>query len=371
MIKVRVLILSVGTGHGHNQVGNAIMGMLESYQDIQCTKLDTFKYISPVLGSSLAEGYLVATKYTPSFYGKFYGMAERRKPGETLSFFRTLNSILAIKLTGFLEDFKPDVTVCTHVFAAQMVTMLKNKELAGMTLGIVTDFTIHPYWEETKLDYYITPSEKLNSQAVQKAIPLEKVKPLGIPIHEKFAKRLDKLAARESLDICNKTTVLVIGGSMGYGNIVEIIQQLDMSNLDFQILCICGNNTALKHKIDTLGTRKKLYSYGFVNNIDVMMDASDCIITKPGGLTVSESLSKGIPMILVNPIPGQEERNAQFLIENGAAIASDSSFTADEAIEAVLTDRSKLEEMLKNIAHISRPYASRDVCGLIQSHSSL
>lgn len=362
---MKVLILSVGTGHGHNQVGSAIKNRIDSYENMQCEKLDTFKYIHPILGSSLAEGYLMATKYTPGFYGKFYHMAERRKPSDTLSVVRAVNSILARKLTDFLEDYRPEVTVCTHVFAAQMITRLKKRPLAGMTLGVVTDFTIHPYWEETDLDYYITPNEMLNEQALQKGIALEKICPVGIPIHEKFSSKVGKSSARDLLQLEDKPTVLVMGGSMGYGNILEVLEQLDTSPLDFQILCVCGNNASLKERIDEMLSRKKIYNYGFVNNIDLLMDASDCIITKPGGLTVSESLAKGLPMILVNPIPGQEERNAQFLVENGAAIAVTKDTSADLALEGILRNGFTQAKLLESVEKLARPHASSDVCDLI------
>lgn len=362
---MRVLILSVGTGHGHHQVGSAIMKNLEEYDNVQCTKIDTFKYINRILGSSLSEGYLMATKYTPKFYGTVYRLAEKRKPSENLSVFRAFNTLLSRKLTYILEDYRPDVTVCTHVFAAQIVTVLKKKNLAGITMGIVTDFTIHPYWEETDLNYYITPSELLNDQAIHKGIPLEKIRPLGIPIFEKFSQKISKTEARKMVGIEDRPTVLVIGGSMGYGNITEIIQQLDFCTADFQILCVCGNNAALKQKIDTMKIKKKLYSFGFVNNIDVLMDASDCIITKPGGLTVSESLAKGLPLILTDPIPGQEERNADFLKDAGASITVDTHFTADKAVHVLLSDPWKRYAMLEAVHRISRPHASQDVCDLI------
>ena len=174
----------------------------------------------------------------------------------------------------------------------------------------MTDFTIHPFWEDADLDYYVTANELLNHQASKKGIDTSKILPIGIPIHPKFGKKMDKLEARNILGIEDKPTILIMSGSMGYGNLETIITDMDTMDMDFQIISICGNNKNLKEdRWDD--NKEKVYNYGFTDKVDIIMDAADCIVTKPGGLTTSESLAKGLPMIIINPIPGQEERNLQ------------------------------------------------------------
>ena len=357
---MRVLILSVTAGQGHHQTAKAIMTYLQE-KNIECVMLDTFEYINPILSESIAKGYLISTKFTPAVYGNLYRLAEKKeKTNSKFSMSKLVNSMLSRKLITYIKEYGPDIVVCTHIFAAQIITQLKNKDLGYKSIGIITDFTIHPFWEDTDLDFYITANESLNWQAMKKGIPLEKIKPIGIPIHEKFAKKIEKREARKMLNIEDKTTILVMSGSMGYGNVIKNIGRLDRLDMDMQILSVCGNNKSLKKRIDALKTKHKIYNYGFVDNVHVMMDAATCIVTKPGGLTVSESLAKGIPMILINPIPGQEERNVEFLLNNGVAIKTSSTFPVDEAVFQLMSDGSRRQNLKQRIQSMGKPNATRD-----------
>ncbi|MFU0799404.1 MAG: glycosyltransferase [Xylanivirga thermophila] len=371
---MRVLFLSVTAGYGHIQAAKGVMDDLKE-RKIECTMLDTFEYINPFLSESIAKGYLISTKFTPAVYGMFYNAADKyeyeageNKEGENkFSLSAITQSMLSKKLTNFLADYNPDVIVCTHVFAAQIITHLKGKGLDAITIGIVTDFTFHPYWEETQMDYYVTASELLNLQARKKGIPEDKILPIGIPINKKFSKKMDKSEARKALGIRDKATILVMSGSMGYGNVVDNILQIDRLDMDLQILSVCGNNKALKEKIDELILKKTIYNFGFVDNVDLMMDASECIVTKPGGLTVSECLAKGIPMILANPIPGQEDRNVEFLLNNGLAIKTSDTYHVDEAVYQLLFNDWRLNILKQSMLKVGRPNSSSDLVNFIES----
>lgn len=363
---MKVLFLSVTAGQGHNQTAKAAIEYLEA-KNIDCALLDTFDYINPILSQSISQGYLMSTKLTPSVYGRFYRLAEKlEKNNAKMSINRLTNSVLAKKLSSFIRGYDPDVIVCTHIFAAQIVTQIKHEDMRAKTLGIITDFTVHPFWEDTDLDYYITANELLTRQAEKKGINKERVKTFGIPIHMKFAHKRPIGEARAALGIEDKDTILVMSGSMGFGNVTRIIKQLDKLDFDLQIISVCGNNHSLKHRIDNLDMTKKVYNFGFVNNVDVMMDASNCIITKPGGLTVSESMAKALPMILINPIPGQEDRNAEFLLNNGLAMKVTKTYPIDEAIYQLLTNTEKIQAMISRINLMSRPNATADLCDFIR-----
>jgi processive 1,2-diacylglycerol beta-glucosyltransferase len=156
-----------------------------------------------------------------------------------------------------------------------------------------------------------------------------------------------------------------MSGSMGYGNISQLITKIDEIDTDFQIIAVCGNNKHAKHKIDGMTTKKKVFCYGFANNVDLMMDASDCIVTKPGGLTTSEALAKNLPIIMVNPIPGQEERNVEFLLNNGLAINVTDTSPIDEVLYQLFLYPEKLENMVKNIKLVGKPNASSDLSDFI------
>lgn len=365
---MKVLFLSVTAGQGHNQTGKAAMEcLLENNKE--CIMLDTFEYINPFLKESISQGYLISTKLSPTLYGRMYRLAEKlEKNNIKMSVSKFTNSILAKKLITYIEEFRPDVIVCTHIFSAQILTqIIVQKGIPAHTIGIVTDFTIHPFWEETKLDYYIIANELLTHQAVKKGIPEERLKPFGIPIFKKFAEKMPQSKARQELNIEDKDTILVMSGSMGHGNVTKIIKQLDSLDMDFQILSVCGNNNTLRDKIDEMPLNKKIYNFGFVDNVDVMMDAANCIISKPGGLTVSESMAKQLPMIIMNPIPGQEDRNVEFLLNNGLAMKITDTYPIDEAVYQLLSSHDKVETMVDRINEISRPNASMDLCQFIEN----
>nr|PZN09001.1 MAG: galactosyldiacylglycerol synthase [Caldicoprobacter oshimai] len=362
---MKALFLSVSAGHGHNQTARAAMESLKT-KGVDCVLLDIFEYINPILSESVAKAYLISTKFTPAVYGRLYRLGERlEKSNEKLYIGKIISSLLSRKLTVFLSEYQPDVIICTHIFPAQVISYLREKGLSCKSVGIITDFTVHPFWEDTNLDYYVTASSLLNLQVQRKGIPLEKVWPIGIPIFIKFANKMDKAEARKLLGIENKTTVLVMSGSMGYGNVDDVIRRLDNMDMDFQIISVCGNNASLKKKIDSLDIKKKIYNYGFVDNVDIMMDASDCILTKPGGLTVSESLAKCIPMILINPIPGQEDRNAEFLLNNGLAIKTSETFPVDEAVYQLFHNDSRRKYLIEMMREVGRPYAADELADLI------
>jgi len=356
---MKVLVLSITAGQGHHQCAMALIDYLKS-KNVECEMVDALKHITPMLSESVAQGYLLSTQYSPSAYGSFYRLAEKKgKPSAKVSLSRIAANILSMKMSKYIKKSKPDLVVCTHVYSAQMVTEMSHIE--AKTIGIITDFTIHPFWEDTDLDYYITASELLTHQAMKKGIPKEKVKPFGIPIQEKFQTILDKKEARKRLGFEDKTTVFVMSGSMGYGNLVKHIRRLDKLSLDFQIVSVCGRNKRMKRTIDALVTTKKIHNYGYVDNIDLIMDASDVIITKPGGLTVSEALAKGLSMILMNPIPGQEDRNAEFLLNNGIAMMMSSTCTVDEYLYQMLNNKWRLENLQEGVRYMGKPNAAKDL----------
>lgn len=361
---MKVLFLSNNTGQGHRSTAEALMRTMKS-AGAECRVIDTFEYLNPALYGTVAEGYLLATSVIPEAYGRFYRMYEerdKRGSGEgrhSLSY--AANSVMAIKLKKYIDTrFKPDVIVCTHVFSAQVVSFMKlHGQLDAVIIGIVTDYTIHPFWKDASgVDYIVTASELLGLQAVKKGLDKNKLLPFGIPIDPKFNSRVEKSEARRRLGIDeNKFTVLLMSGSMGHGDLAGVLGSIDRLDYDFQVLAVCGNNARARRRLESMETKKKKYVYGYVNNVETMMDASDCIITKPGGLTSSEALAKELPIVMINPIPGQEERNVEFMLNNGLAVNVTGTFEIDEALYQLFYYPEKLENMRRNIRLVARPDA--------------
>ena len=362
---MKALVLSITAGQGHNATAKAVCTYLESI-GCEAEMLDTFNYVSRILGETVSRGYLITANKAKLAYKGAYRLAEkRRKSRSDASPTRATGNILSKKLLRYINAYDPDVIICTHIFAGIILDVLKEKrETDAKCIGILTDFAFHPYWEEgLNLDYVVTPNELLLAQAEKKGFTESQVLPLGIPINPKFSGSISKAEARARLGLdINKRTVLLMGGSMGYGNIEQTVESLDAVKHDFQVISVCGNNTAAKAKIDNLKTKKRILNFGYTDQVDLLMDASDCIITKPGGLTSSEAMAKGLPIVIVNPIPGQEDRNTEFLLNNGVAMSVTPTSPLDEVLFQLFSDERRIELMKQSISLIAKPNSTRDIC---------
>lgn len=357
---MKVLFLSVPTGQGHHQTAKAVLEYFEGNEDVECRFLDVVDNTSTFLADSLQKGYLLSTTVTPKVYGTFYDLADKRDPTRYSSVGKLVKSVLNKKLLKYLKVYDPDIIVATHIFSAIAMSYLRKKyPVRAKTIAIITDFTIHPFWEDVDLDYYVTASELLDFQAQKKGYPAYKVKPFGIPIQPRFAHKMPVDEARAQLGLKNKFTILLMMGSMGYGSdTLSAVRSLDRMKEDFQLITVCGNNKKLKARIDAMTKRKTIINYGYTHEVCTLMDAADCIITKPGGLSSSEALAKNLPIIMMDPIPGQEDRNKEFMLNNGIALSVSSTFPVTEAVYQCIHYDYKMEMLKANMKHIAKPNAA-------------
>lgn len=356
------LILSITAGEGHNSTARAIQSELEK-RGADCMILDTFDYFSPEFAKFVSEGYLLVTEKAKYAYKIGYKFAEKRHINDRE--FAPSNLIKragAEELSEFIRADNYDAILFTHPFAGILLDIMKKKHIIeNRTVGILTDFTFHPYWEDcTANDYVVVPDRLLLPQARRKGFRDEQILPFGIPINPKFSETMSQKDARRFLGLDEDLpTFLIMGGSMGYGNMAENVQKIDALDVEqnFQLIVVCGNNAEMKEEIDGIAktARHPMLVTGFVKTIPQMMDAADCIITKPGGLTTSESLSKRLPMIIANPIPGQEERNAEFLLNNGCALRTSKTCPIDECMYQLLMSDVRLKAMRECIGAIAKP----------------
>ena len=366
---MKALILSITTGQGHHATGQAVQNAFKQ-KGVDCEMLDAYEYIEPILSHLVSRGYLLSASYAKKISSKLYDIVvNKNKPMKKYSVPKLTNVVWAKDLKTYIEETRPDVVICTHVLSAILVNIMREKKWIGdvLTVGVVTDFTLHPLWEEASLlDYYVTPTDLLEFQLEKKGLDAGKMLPIGIPIKPKFSKRISRQEARAQLglDMC-KSTILLMSGSMGYGKIDESIQRLDSLNFDFQVMVICGNNKKMYRKVKGLETQKRFDVYGYVDNVDVMMDAADCIVTKPGGITSSEAMAKGLPMIMVNPIPGHEMRNAEFFLNNGLALYATKSFPLDEAVFTLFQHPDRLDLLRSSIETYARQNSAENLCSFL------
>lgn len=367
---MRILFLSVTAGQGHNQTAKGIMQRMTD-RGHECKLQDTFDYIEPIFGEVVDKGYRMSVAHIPKVYGKAFETMEKAEQNGnfTVKMNQKLSNQLSKELFDVYESFKPDVVVSSHSCAALISSSVYELGVSNAPrIGIVTDYMLHPYWKGTNLDALVTPSEQLTYSFVCGGMPERIIRPIGIPINPKFNKVIDKAEARAMVGIPDMPTVLIMGGSMGHGDVLTTIGRLDKLPLDFQMVVVCGSNEKLKNKLDALLTVKRLTVLGFSTIVDQLMSASDMIVTKPGGLTVSEAIAKCLPMVLIDPIPGQEDRNMDFLTNHGMAMRTNKHLPVDVAVWQLLSSEKRLHLMRSAQEAFGKPNATDDLQELIESY---
>ncbi len=369
----RVVILSVTAGTGHMQAASAVKSaIIEKYPRAEVTVLDTFRYTSPFLEKVVLGTYMEMLKVTPVIYGYLYRRAEK---GQVLSGFaknefnRIINRFSAAKLIDFLEEKKPQAVICTHPFPLGILAALRrDKRFEPLIVGVVTDFTVHSYWIFPEIDCYLVPAEELVGEFGYYRIPTEKVYPTGIPIDLRFSVFLDKKIVRSQLGLdLYLPTILVMGGGLGMGSVAETVRALGSGKTPCQLLVVAGKNGQLRMKLEQLAGElaNRVDVFGYVSNINELMSASDLMVGKAGGLTCAEAMARHLPMFIYDPLPGQEERNAEFLEAAGAAVKISKDGNLARRVADCLSNPSCLEKMARAAKSLARPEAAREAVDII------
>lgn len=361
---MKILIMTVTAGNGHNATAVSLKECFET-QGANVVIQDIYQYAGKLLFDTIDKGYRLASQYLRKPYKSAYTKLENIANGSPYASLISSKPVLAHKFKEYFETHRYDVIICTHIFAAIVIDELKNRSVLDTpTIGINTDYCIHPFWESVdRIEYIVISGEELMPTALRRGIRRRCLLPLGIPVNEKFRSKVDAPAARRALGLDeDKSTVLIMGGGMGYGYIEENVRYVDRLDIDVQLVCVAGNNSRLLYKLEQVRTRHPVYLRGFVDNVETYMDAANCLVTKPGGITVSEALVKKLPMILVNPLPGQEERNTEFLRNYGVAMQANPAFPAPDIIQEMLSNPVRVEMMRRLAELIAKPDATRDIC---------
>ncbi|HVJ50093.1 MGDG synthase family glycosyltransferase [Desulfitobacterium sp.] len=372
---MKAIIITTPLGNGHNAVAQAISTYLTE-QHVENVVLDLYENIQPMLKDIISKGFYLSMKsltLMKDFASDLYDFNQKRDATSEYSISHVQNQMLASKLNKVIAEYSPDLIICTQVYAAQVVDVLKEKgRVTATAIGIITDFTVQTYWEDVEhFEYVVVGSELLSYQLKKRNIQPKRVLPFGIPIAEKFSVKKSKQEACSLLGInTHKKNVLIMGGGMGFGSIDKYIEEIDRSDLDLQMIVVCGNNKSLYKKLQGKSTHKKMIVYGFVNNVDVLMDACDCILSKPGGITTSETLAKGLPMIMIDQLPGVEDRNVEFLLNNGAALFATKTFSIDETLHVLLDSSQRQRNIQTAIKSLAKPHATKNLCDFLISEIS-
>lgn len=365
---MNILILSASTGGGHMRASKAIEGyMTQQNKDINVKIVDSLLYISPILNKTVTGGYVYLATKTPKLYGKLYDLTN--KDYKFANFVTRLNNIFANKLLPLIDEFMPDIIITTHPFPTEMVSRLKSKKEINIPLiCIMTDYAPHKAWISDKVDAYIVANDDMVTKMITEGVDSRCIYPYGIPVDEVFFEEREKQLVIEELKLDkNLPTILMMAGSFGVSNVFDVYRNIIDIDLDFQIILVTGRNQKLyNHFEEVIGSSpKKTKLIYFTDEINKFMQASDIIITKPGGLTVTEALACNIPMAVFDAIPGQEEENAEFLLKHNMAVRISDGNSCRAAIVELLKDSEKLEDMKEACKSFDKNDSTKNIFLLI------
>lgn len=367
----KILVIYATAGIGHKKASLAVKQALDEIapKDAEITIIDSLDHTSPFFKWSYLESYLLMVGKLPVFWGLMYYFTDNRFVNMIVSKLRRLNNWIASgKFRMYLIDSKPDVIVSTHFFASEVISAMKKAgELNSRLITVVTDYRLHSWWVNSGTDVYIVGSEEARKDLLRWGTDAAKVKVIGIPVEPAFTKSLDKEAIANRLGLKKGVPViLVLGGGFGVGPILEIVKTIEGIAAPMQILAICGHNESLVKQLESMKPSMKHHIdiFGFVQNVYDFMEVADILISKSGGITVSESLAKDLPLVVVSPIIGQETHNCDFLITNGAAVKADKISDLKGILEDLAAHPEKVQGMREAIGRIRKPMACYDIAKL-------
>ncbi len=369
--KQRILVISVSAGAGHVRAAQALEAAAQRwYPDVEVTHIDLMELAPRLFRKVYTETYIDVVEKHPAFWGYLYSRTDREEVDSALSRLRrAVERLNTGKLKERLREIAPDHVVCTHFLPAQLLSRWVGRGFFRKPVWVqVTDFDVHALWIHDHMNGYFAANEEVAWRMAERGIPADTIHVTGIPIMPVFSDPLSRIrcAAEFNLDPTRKTLLLMAGGA-GIGGIEKLAERLLRLELDFQLVALAGRNQALLEALRDLAAAhpRRLFPLGFTRVIERAMAAGDLAITKPGGLTTSECLAMGLPMIVVAPIPGQEERNADFLLENGAALKACDTGALVYRVTRLLDEPGRLETLRRNAARLGRPDAARSVLDIV------
>ena len=370
MPKKNILLLYITEVSGHHSASLAIEKSLKILSpNLRILNLNAFHYTNPISEKIVNRIYTTVIKRTPKIWDYVYDNLKVKKSID--KFQDTIHKLNSPKLKRLFDQFQPDIIVCTQAYPCGMVAEFKKAYQSKIPLiGVLTDYVPHSYWLYDNVDYYICPSREIGQRLIKKGIPGHKIKALGIPFDPDFTVVVNKTAILEKLNFTSGTkTVLIMGGGQGLGPIKTIVNSLDKVKSDFQEIIVTGTNKKLYKSLkkNLKKYKKKICLRDYAYNINELMSISDLIITKPGGITISEALSKKLPMLIIKPIPGQETNNTVYLTEQKAAINIDNPKEINLIVEDLLTNPEKLKRISESCGRIAKPAAGLDIARFILS----
>ena len=370
----KIIIFYASYGGGHLTAAKSIYEYLTSnYKDMDVELIDCMKYVNIAIEKITTTAYKEMAKKLPWAWGKIYSDSQK---GPLAHITSRSNKILAIKLLRLLREKQPDLIISTHPFGSQMCCYLKRKGKINSEIAtILTDFAPHDQWliGADFTDYFFVANDKMKNYLISKKINKNKIFVTGIPISNKFSQNFDKKEICKVFGLKeNLFTILFFGGGafgLGKSKTVEIFECFVKNFDNIQMVAISGKNEKMKNEFEEIVNKNnkqdniKILEY--TDMVPELMSISDLVVTKPGGLTTSESLASNLPMLIINPIPGQEEDNAKFLEEKGIAVWIRKNDNSYKIIKDLLNNKQKLIQMRENAKSISKKDSTKEICQIL------
>lgn len=363
----RILLLHASVGSGHTRAAEALGAALRELSPGACLRsVDVLELATAAFRSAYGLGYLGLAKAAPHLLGYLYDLFDR--PSEASAAPESARRLLQAwgmrSFSRFLEREPWDAVVHTHFLPAELLASLRRAGRLRLRHAVaVTDFDAHRFWAQLPAERFFVASEEAAASLRYWGARPESIEITGIPIDASFAEPLERAACRRALGLpAHRPVILQLGGGFGLGPLQEAFGALLSIPQPCQLVVVCGRNEALRRALSRLPipVRHQALVLGFTDRMRELLGAADLVVTKPGGLTTAEALAAGTPMAIVQPIPGQESRNSDYLLERGAAIKAPSLAALPGKVAALLARPDRLDRMAQAAAALGRPRAARE-----------
>lgn len=371
----KVLIFYASYGGGHLSAAKSIQKYLEEHYsaEVKSEIIDCMKYINTTLDVVTTGAYREMAKKAPNLWGKVYSNSQSGVLGHVSS---RANKIMAIKLKKLICEKNPDLIISTHPFSSQMVSYLKKKGKVNCKLAtILTDFASHEQWlvGHEYTNFFFVSNDNMEKELCDYGVAKDKIHVTGIPMSDRFFEKFDRTSILKMFNLVpDKKVILFFGGGefgLGKERTVQILRSLILNAHDYQIIAISGKNEKMKEAFESLvkelNVSSKVKILGFTDKVPELMSISDLVVTKPGGLTTTESLASHLPIIIINPIPGQEEENAEFLEKHKVGIWIKKDDDPDAILLNLFDNKDKIENMRENTKSLAKTHSTQNICEIL------
>ena len=367
----KILILHASVGAGHTRAAQAVAAALKlESPDAIVVTVDALDLARPLFKRAYGDGYLKLIEKAPSLFGMLFEMTDKPPKGKSFGdgVRRAVQRWGANQLAELVENGGWDAIVHTHFLAPELIATLRRRgRVAAPQLTVVTDYDAHRIWVHDPTERYCVASPVAAASLRAHGVPASAIEVTGIPVMPAFSAPIDKDAVRNALGLSGAYPVVVqSSGGHGLGPIEETFRALLAASIPTELVVVCGRNEAARKRLAAIRPpgRHRVRVVGYTDRMRDLMAVADLLVTKPGGLTVSEALACGLPMALISPIPGQEVRNADYLLENGAAVKANSPAALTGKIEELLSSEVRLPEMRRKAKALGHPRAAFAVARL-------